>query len=451
LFQRSLAWAREDGIRLRLRLDDKLSAWPWEYLYIQDARGEQTPSGFLALDPRISIVRHEALAQRPTDWFAPESDRRVIVSMASPKTYPTLESLPREQAAIRDALDKIAGIRVDYLPRYPNGDVTTIPGARVEDLTQALAERTDILHFSGHGEFVKGPGPGGASIVGEGAIVLAGADNQAVPYPAYMLADLLRSRGVRLVVLGACETGQRDSFHVWSSVAASLIKAGVPAVVAMQFSINDKLAAAFMGAFYRALVAGELLDNAMSAGRAAIRAEALSLEESEIRDWGVPVLYLRSAGARVFNPVTDKEALELAVKGTADLVKQQLGTIRSGGRVLGNVSRDVKGISVDVKQNMLDVEAGAVVIGSYAVRYEGNRTVIEQVAGDVSGTLIGSVMNGGQGDWLGIENWLQSEFKPQTETKQPSTDASPKFCSQCGEKLGADAKFCMNCGARIAQ
>lgn len=75
----------------------------------------------------------------------------------------------------------------------------------------------------------------------------------------------------------------------------------------MQYVVNDKLAAAFMGDFYRALVAGCLIDEAVSLGRAAIRREALSQNTPAVRDWGVPVLYCRARDGCVFHAVSDSK------------------------------------------------------------------------------------------------------------------------------------------------
>ena len=156
-------------------------------------------------------------------------------------------------------------------------------------------KRTDVFHFAGHGHFVvEGPAFGG--IAGEGWIILADEHNQAFPLPGERLAELLRGTGVRLVMLGACQTGRRDNRNVWSSVAAALLKAGIPAVVAMQFAIGDQLAVAFSEAFYRALVAGLSVDEAVALGRQAIRMKALEGQRDAI-DWGVPVLYLRAQHA----------------------------------------------------------------------------------------------------------------------------------------------------------
>jgi hypothetical protein len=45
-------------MRLRLRLANGLTQIPWEYIYVRASAGGDDTTGFLALDPRISIVRH---------------------------------------------------------------------------------------------------------------------------------------------------------------------------------------------------------------------------------------------------------------------------------------------------------------------------------------------------------------------------------------------------------
>ena len=317
------SWARlcdVEGLRLRLRLADELADFPWEYLYIQDTRGERTPSSFLALNPRISIVRHETLSipgdcfDVPGDWYEAPVKRRVVVAMATPPPharYPELKHLPQEQKAIKQALGGIKGIDAVYLPDYTEEQYDPIPGASLEGVSAALMQRADIFHFSGHGEFVGGMGPAFGTKVGMGGIVLADAGGQALPVDADRLAEVLRGKGIRLVVLGACETGRRDGRNVWSGVAAALLKAGIPAVVAMQFTIRDSLAAAFCGALYQALIAGFAVDEAVARGRAAIRLKSLEGEEPHIRDWGVPVLYLRApSGINISESRRDRRGLQ---------------------------------------------------------------------------------------------------------------------------------------------
>jgi hypothetical protein len=47
----------KDGLRLRLCLDTRLVDLPWEWTWRPDAIDEDSLSGFLALNPRISLVR----------------------------------------------------------------------------------------------------------------------------------------------------------------------------------------------------------------------------------------------------------------------------------------------------------------------------------------------------------------------------------------------------------
>jgi hypothetical protein len=495
LFSASLARLRNgEGLRLRLRLADELADFPWEYMYIQDTRGERTPSSFLALDPRISIVRHEAIAV-PGDWFEAPDSRRVVVAMATPRPhdrYPKLTNLPTEQNLISAALSQVAGIQAVYLPEYTAIQGDDIPGAKLTDLLTALMERTDVFHFGGHGEFAADMGPAFGSKIGEGAIILADAQNQAVPVAADRLAEALRGKGVRLVVLGACETGRRDGHNVWSSVAASLLKAGIPAVVAMQFTIKDHLAAAFSGAFYRALVAGFTVDGAVAMGRAAIRAETID-GQGDVRDWGVPVLYLRTPGGVVFNPVSNKEARQEAEEKLGHLFEQHVRQVPSTGRVIGPVIGTMQGQTVTVDQTV-DERVSGLMLGSYAVSIQGGRLVVRQKADVVEGTMIGSVIDrlGGppsaanEGQALAkLEEFLRWTGAPASVEPGPSTPAPakiaaaagptcpnchnpvqagwkfcpvcrsslperPKYCTCCGAELSADYQYCARCGAKVA-
>jgi len=479
LFSQSLGRLRDgEGLRLRLRLADELADFPWEFMYIQDHRGERTPSSFLALDPRISIVRHEAIAV-PGDWFEGPDHRRLVVAMATPephKKYPKLQSLPTEQIKIKEALKKVAGLKAVFLPDYPTSEGNGISSATLKDLMAAFTEKTDIFHFSGHGEFVGTLGPAFGSIIGEGGLVLADMNNQALTIAADRLAELvLRGKGIRLVVLGACETGRRDSHNVWSSVAASLLKAGIPAVVAMQFTIKDFLAAAFSGMFYQALVAGCTVDEAVTLGRGAMRAEALT-SQRDIRDWGVPVLYLRAPGGRVFNPVRNAEARKDAEQAVVEQrVKQEVGTIT--GRVVGaDISTMLTG-SVKVEQQVSE-EIKGVMIGADVFRVEGGVLNVEQSAGVVSGELTGIRIGTSSKDMVqpereeqvieDLEDLLRLDPEPRTgeinqkprklhdrlSTTTGAKRASPQtpnepICPNCNRPVEAEWKSCPFCQTEL--
>ena len=285
-------------------------------MHLQEEGEEPVASDFVTLDPRISLVRHEAIAI-PPERIPPGDARRVLITMATPEPhdqYEPLDSLPIEQQKITAALGRVKGLDVRCLPDY--GGVVeweTIPGARLDQVQANIQglEHVDVFHFSGHGDFATEMGPLFGEHEGIGYIILADQDNRAVQVPGDRLVELLREHGIRLVTLGACETGERDIFHAWSSVAAALLKGRIPSVVAMQFRVRDDFAAAFMAAVYQALVAGSTIDEAVFSGRAAIRALSYG-ERADARDWGTPVLYSRVPGGCLFPPVEDEEARQLA-------------------------------------------------------------------------------------------------------------------------------------------
>jgi hypothetical protein len=471
LYGASLARLKDNqGLRLRLRLADELANIPWELAYIQDARGERDASGFLALDPRLSIARHEALAV-PGDWFEAPTSRRVVVAMASPEGHPRLRSLPEEQRKLRQTLEGVPGIQAVFVPEDLTGPSGVEQGATPQSLLLALMERTDVFHFSGHGMFEKRPGQTLDSVVGQGSLLLASDGNQPFAFPAQKLAELLRSKGVRLVVLGACETGRRDGVNVWSGVAAAMLREGIPAVVAMQYEVLDVLAAAFDGAFYRALVAGLIVDEAVALGRTAMRVEAQAQGMADIPDWCVPVLYLRSPGGAVFNRVNDTAAADAAEQFLGDLFQFKARRVEASGRVVGALVGGLQTQDVKVQQKV-DEEMAGVMIGAARFGQQQGRLVVEQEVDTVSGILIGGITGGG-GDQAQALNQLKA-FLGQASPAQPAAarpaaarpaaspaggmtcptcgtlnSAEANFCFQCGQKLGAETKFCIFCAQEL--
>ena len=94
----------------------------------------------------------------------------------------------------------------------------------------------------------------------------SGADDVPVADIAKLLADC----GVRIVVLNACESA--SEYGPGSSIARSIVKAGVPIAVGMRYQISESAAEIFTRAFYRALlVHRQSATEALHAARAAMR------------------------------------------------------------------------------------------------------------------------------------------------------------------------------------
>jgi hypothetical protein len=292
LLERSLSrLADEDVLRIRLMLrDDAPARLPWEYAYVARAdtpADQKGPEGFLALDRRVSLVRYEVLGQEPGRLDPVGEGRlRLVALLASPDDprYARLR-LEDEAAFIRAAVEDL-----------PEIEPAIHTGATVRTLQDAITPGLHIFHFAGHGEFPdEGTRGADGNPAGRGAIVLCDEDGRAREFPAEQLAWNLRGRGVRLAVLGACESGRRG-LNPWTGVATALTRAGIPAVVAMQYPIADENAIEFSRRFYRVLAAGQAIDAAVTDGRLAV-ADACGAGNP---DWGVPVLYLRADDGVLF-------------------------------------------------------------------------------------------------------------------------------------------------------
>ncbi|HEY2292279.1 MAG TPA: CHAT domain-containing protein, partial [Thermoanaerobaculia bacterium] len=152
-------------------------------------------------------------------------------------------------------------------------------------------EAFHVVHFVGHAAFDPESG--------KGRLLLEGADGSPNPVSAENLAFLLRGLATpQLLVLNACQTATfswEDGHDPWSGLAAALLVAGFPAVVAMQFPITDKAAVIFSRGFYGRLAAGHPVDLAIAGGR-----EAISLANSHSLEWATPVLFLRGMAGDLF-------------------------------------------------------------------------------------------------------------------------------------------------------
>ena len=251
------------GVRLRLIIADHgLKQWPWEYVYFDPLGGPDSTRGFLALEPRISIIRHEPLPfphPKPTLEATAPTNLRLLVAAASPKGQEKLQ-LDQEITAIKEGLKdiNIEGISLTAEP--------ILMDATAPEVAQALMKgSTFIFQFVGHGTTKTVDDPftlGGTKEEG----ILLFIDNKKTLSEAQVKADDLAKRlqqaDVKLAVMGACYSGARNDRYPWDSVAGALAARGIPAIVAMQYSVVDTVAIKFSQAFYSALVSGLSLDEA---------------------------------------------------------------------------------------------------------------------------------------------------------------------------------------------
>jgi len=205
---------------------------------------------------------------------------RVLVVIASPSDMPTL-NLARERALIQEAWGRQPDVFIDFLE-----------AATPLALQTWLSDwKPHVLHFMGHGHFDKATGAGALLFTDEGG--------ESAPVSGDRLGVLLSNApSVRLVVLNACQSAELSrsrQLDPFSSVAAALVMAGLPSVVAMQFPISDRAALAFANGFYPRLASGEPVDVAVAFGR-----ETVYLQMADSQEWGTPALFMRVSDGRLF-------------------------------------------------------------------------------------------------------------------------------------------------------
>src|SRR5207253_130966 len=108
--------------------------------------------------------------------------------------------------------------------------------------------------------------------------------------------------------------------------ASKLAANNIPAIVAMQYKIENALGNDFASKFYQALIAYRTIEAAVQEGRAQILENIRGWSVS--RAFGVPVLYLRGSGA-LFAPKTTHLVPQGAVQPPSppeQLVCAQCGT-----------------------------------------------------------------------------------------------------------------------------
>ncbi|MFD7625907.1 CHAT domain-containing protein [Streptomyces sp. NPDC059851] len=273
LFDRWRSHARTQGSPLRILLRTNgphVAHIPWEFL-VDPSRDD-----YLAL--RIPVVRYLRL-MNPVPPLALTLPLRVLGVSAQPHDLPVLEG-KREGEQISLALQRCSSDSVD---------VHWLSGDQWQDLAKELRFGTwHVLHCVSHGGFDEERNAG--------YIQLAGADGSARKIYASDFERLIAdSPNLRLIVLNSCESAVSGSDDVFAGTAANLVRAGVPAVVAMQYEITDGAALVFASSFYERIAEGLPVDRAVTLAREDVKMDLDSLE------WATPVLFLASDETRIFS------------------------------------------------------------------------------------------------------------------------------------------------------
>jgi hypothetical protein len=265
---------QEYGLRLKLRIQaPELSVLPWEYLYDPD-RGE-----YICLSRATPIIRYIELPQvlKPLTVSPP---LRILAMVASPRDLSPL-NIEREKMRLERA--------IEALRERGQVDLTWLEQPTRYDLQRAMRGGPwHIFHFTGHGAFDRTMSQGFLAFVDDEG----NTDRLSAASISRLLAD---HRSLRLVMLNACEGARSSKSDIFSSTAATLVRSGIPAVLAMQNEISDLAAIELTRAFYEALADGFPVDAAVAEARKGVSLSAMNSVE-----WGTPVLFMRASDGVLF-------------------------------------------------------------------------------------------------------------------------------------------------------
>ena len=264
-----IARERGRGLRLRLHIDAwELTRLPWELLY--DERRHE----FIVFDPMISLVRYIRL-QSVSPRLRQSRSIRILVVVASPSDQLALD-WQHEVGVLQQGLRQLV--------ENKQVELVVLEHATPEKLHTTLLELVPhVVHYIGHAEYDPREH--------RGVLTLEDDQGKRCLVEAGEIARILRRYRTNLVVLNACDTAQGS----WAGLAPALVRAELPAVVAMQWPVDDDAAIRFSRAFYRALALGHSIDECMSEGRL-----GASMGSNDPNDWAAPVLFLRSLSGQLW-------------------------------------------------------------------------------------------------------------------------------------------------------
>lgn len=273
---------------IRLKTPQKgsfLQSCPWELLH--------DGTDFLFRPPHATVlVRHVAFEQTLPSLPLTKTLHVALVD-PRPDMPKEFDSIPQEERGLLDGLSSDT-FKVTYPARNT-----------LNDLGRILRENhPQIVHIDAHGDFGwKCPNSECNKINYEDNCCRCGkekgSDLHKQGYLAFLsependgiewvngeeLGRQLFDRNILLVVLSACHSGYISGKSTFNSVAGNLIRHGIPAVIAMQFSIATGASKEFIKGLYETLMKGESLAEAVFEASRDLDKES----------WYRPVLYLRT-------------------------------------------------------------------------------------------------------------------------------------------------------------
>jgi tetratricopeptide (TPR) repeat protein len=285
-----LAEATDDQSEQARAAATSLLALPWELIH--------DGSGFLFTGGRGARVRRCLPNEQPKPPI--ESSPPLRVLLLSPRPEEVRVPYIDHRVSARPLVEALTPL--GELAELSILNPPTFAALSAElDRAEKSGRPYHVVHFDGHGVFdrYRRDGPGGRQ--GLGALVFEHPDDvrktfqrRSETVDCKTLSGLIKDRRVPLFFLEACQTAHAETDPT-SSVAGTLLQGGAASVAAMSHTVLVETARRFVGPFYKALLEGERVGQAMLAGQKALHDDSNRGRgfggDLKLQDWFVPVLF----------------------------------------------------------------------------------------------------------------------------------------------------------------
>jgi hypothetical protein len=286
--------------RLRLELifgegTADLARLPWEFLY---PNNDDFAQGFLAGEVDITLTR---FIGPPLAKIPDPVDRPVKILLA---------------VCVEEDFDEIKELKGLLANAKESGDVEVaeLKNPTFDELKAKVHGRDwepDIVHIIGEGV------PGAIVLQREASAIDSDINfarseqifkrqampvQQGNPVGEERLRELFQGHAPKLVILQTCYSDKVVDGEALYTAAQSIVGAGVPAVLAMQYDIERPVADKFASRLYEGLFKGDPIDVAVGDGRKRLR-DRDSGGSSPYRAFGTPVIYLGHGRPLVKEPL----------------------------------------------------------------------------------------------------------------------------------------------------
>ena len=293
---RSLERVGENGLRLRLCLDEDLIDAPWEFLHRPDALDDELMDGFLVLHHRVSLVREPPVGSSKLE--PSEVQRRMVILGAYQADGGDPWQVEDERRTLMLALESVKRFLV------VDEKFKTAAGNSIKD---ALSTPVSVFHYSGHVDVENDRGFLVRELTSSLQNVCDSSDFTTL-FSDRGLDDMLRRSGARIGVFSACNSGR------WPFVEP-LLKAGLPALIGVQGNTMCDAAIAFSQELYSSLAIGLSLDEAVISARLHLRQDGVVLGRDSC-EWGSFMVYMPTTEA-ILLPKPDEPQVQEEVRHTA--------------------------------------------------------------------------------------------------------------------------------------